>query len=139
VGKPTDRSGFGGAAFASVSLDEEKKEQNVGAVQEPNPFLERHLLLSTYALFDWLVETGNLAKVSFKDLGAGGVVCASVEQVAGRGYGADVDLDRVHVSLPDLPPEVIACAETQERFCWICHPSLTEAIIQHYNVAWDFD
>jgi phosphoribosylformylglycinamidine synthase len=137
VGKPTDRSGFGGAAFASISMEEQRKEQNTGAVQEPNPFLERHLLISTYALFDWLAAEQKLDKVSFKDLGAGGVVCASVEQVAARGFGADVDLDKVHVSLDHLPPEVIACAETQERFCWICHPSLTEKIVSHYNVDWD--
>ncbi|MDD5623729.1 MAG: phosphoribosylformylglycinamidine synthase subunit PurL, partial [Candidatus Peribacteraceae bacterium] len=137
VGKPTDRSGFGGASFASASMEEEKKEQTSGAVQEPNPFLERHLLASTYALFDWLAREGKLNKVSFKDLGAGGVVCASVEQVTGRNLGAEVDLERVHVSLKDLPPEVIACAETQERFCWICHPTLTEHILRHYNEAWD--
>lgn len=137
VGKPTDFSGFGGASFASASMEEEKKEQNSGAVQEPNPFLERHLLASTYALFDWLAASGNLHRVSFKDLGAGGVVCASVEQVANRGLGAIVDLDRVHVSVRDLPPEVIACAETQERFCWICHPDLTAHIVEHYNTRWD--
>ncbi len=137
VGKPTDRSGFGGASFASATMDEDKKEQNTGAVQEPNPFLERHLLASTYALFDWLVASGNLSHVSFKDLGAGGVVCASVEQVAPLGYGADIDLDKLHVSLPDLPSEVIACAETQERFCWVCHPDLTTHILHHYNDDWD--
>jgi len=137
VGKPTDRSGFGGAAFASVSMEEDKREQNSGAVQEPNPFLERHILASTYALFDWLVANDELHHVSYKDLGAGGVVCASVEQVAPRGYGADVDLDQVHVAMQDLPPEVIACAETQERLCWVCHPSLTQRILDHYNVAWD--
>jgi phosphoribosylformylglycinamidine synthase len=137
IGKPTDRSGFGGAAFASLTIEEEKKEQNTGAVQEPNPFLERHLLASTYALFDWLVANKKLDKVSFKDLGAGGVVCASVEQVAPRGYGAEIDLDKVHVSIDNLPPEVISCAETQERFCWVCHPTLTQHILRHYNVDWD--
>ncbi len=137
VGKPTDRSGFGGASFSSLSLDAEKNEQNTGAVQEPNPFLERHLLASTYALFDWLVANDKLHAVSFKDLGAGGVVCASVEQVAEAGFGADVSLDNVHVSIDNLPAEVIACAETQERFCWTCHPSLTEHILKHYNDDWD--
>ncbi len=137
VGKPTDRSGFGGASFASATMEEEKKEQNTGAVQEPNPFLERHLLASTYALFDWLAASGNLHRVSFKDLGAGGVVCASVEQVAPRGFGADINLDNLHVSLSDLPSEVIACAETQERFCWVCHPDLTAHILHHYNEDWD--
>lgn len=137
IGKPTDRSGFGGASFASASMEEEDREKNTGAVQEPNPFLERHLLASTYALFDWLAANNKLDKVSFKDLGAGGVICATVEQVADQGLGADVDLDKVHVSLQDLPAEVIACAETQERLCWICHPSLTEHILEHYNVHWD--
>ncbi len=137
VGKPTDRSGFGGASFASVSIEEEKKDQNTGAVQEPNPFLERHLLASTNALFDWLAASGNLHRVSYKDLGAGGVVCASVEQVAPRGFGASIDLDKLHVAMDNLPSEVISCAETQERFCWVCHPNLTEKILRHYNVDWD--
>ncbi len=137
IGKPTDRSGFGGAAFSSLVIEEEKREQNTGAVQEPNPFLERHLLVSTNALFDWLAETNNLHRVSFKDLGAGGVVCATVEQVAPLGYGAEIDLDALHVALPDLPPEVLACAETQERFCWMCHPDLTQHILRHYNETWD--
>lgn len=137
VGKPTDRSGFGGAAFASASMEEDKREQNSGAVQEPNPFLERHLLASTYAVFDWLAASGNLHRVSCKDLGAGGVVCASVEQVADRGFGATVRLDAVHSAVPGLPPEVIACAETQERLCWICHPDLTKEILRLYNETWD--
>lgn len=137
VGKPTDRSGFGGAAFASTALGLEGPEQNTGAVQEPNPFLGRHLLVASYALFDWLAGTGNLGHVSFKDLGAGGVVCSTVEQVAERGFGAEIKLDLVHTSLANLPPETIACAETQERFCWICRSTLTQHILRHYNEVWD--
>lgn len=137
VGKATDRSGFGGASFASLSMEHDEKEKNAGAVQEPNPFLERHLLASTYALFDWLVAEKEMHRVSFKDLGAGGVVCSTVEQVADRGFGAVVDLSKVHVSIEGLPPEVIACAETQERMCWMCHPDLTQRILKHYNETWD--
>jgi phosphoribosylformylglycinamidine synthase len=137
VGKPTDRSGFGGASFASASMQEDKSEQNTGAVQEPNPFLERHLLASFYALFDWLVANNKLDKVSCKDLGAGGVVCASVEQVVDLGFGADVNLDNVHVGIEGLPAQVIACAETQERLCFTCHPDLTDHIIKHFNETWD--
>ena len=73
VGKPTDNSGFGGASFASIDLDTEKKGQNKGAVQEPNAFLKRHLLKSTYALFKILKERKLMDKIGFKDLGAGGV------------------------------------------------------------------
>ncbi|MCK5019800.1 MAG: hypothetical protein KAS32_22265, partial [Candidatus Peribacteraceae bacterium] len=137
VGKPTDKSGFGGASFASASMEEDKKEKNSGAVQEPNPFLERHLLASCYSLFDWLAKEGKLNKVSCKDLGAGGVVCASVEQVSDKGFGADINLDNVHIALYNLKTEVIACAETQERLCFTCHPTLTKHIIKHFNEDWD--
>lgn len=137
VGKPTDKSGFGGASFASLSIADDGKEKNSGAVQEPNPFLERHLLASSYALFDWIVREKKLTQVSFKDLGAGGNVCASVEQVAPLGMGADLDLNAIHTALQGLPPQVIACSETQERFCWICHPDLTAHILSHYNEIWD--
>ncbi|MBD3156652.1 phosphoribosylformylglycinamidine synthase subunit PurL, partial [Candidatus Peregrinibacteria bacterium] len=137
VGKPTDNSGMGGAAFASVELDEKDKEANKGAVQEPNPFLKRHLLVSTYDLFRILKEKDLLDKVSFKDHGAGGNVCSTVEQVAKRGYGADIDLGKIHIGMEGLHPSVIACSETQERFAWMCHPDLTDLIIDHYNKKWN--
>lgn len=137
VGKPTDNSGMGGAAFASLELNEEDKEANKGAVQEPNPFLERHLAEATYTLFRKLRDEGNLDKVSFKDMGAGGNICATVEQVEPAGFGAEIDLAKVHTSMENLPPAVIACAETQERLCWICDPSLTQQILEHYNKEWD--
>ena len=137
VGKPTDNSGFGGASFASLELEEGKKEQNKGAVQEPNAFLERHILKSTYALFDKIKEKGLLDKVGFKDLGAGGVACASVELADTAGYGAEIWLDNVHISMQDLHPSVILCSETQERFMWVCHPDITDLIIDHYNKTFD--
>ncbi|KKU77797.1 MAG: Phosphoribosylformylglycinamidine synthase 2 [Candidatus Peregrinibacteria bacterium GW2011_GWA2_47_7] len=77
VGKPTDRSGMGGAAFASKTLREQDKGKNKGAVQEPNPFLKRHILESTYELFRILKDKKLIDDVGFKDLGAGGVMCAS--------------------------------------------------------------
>ncbi len=137
VGKPTDQSGMGGAAFSSLTLKEEEKEINKGAVQEPNPFLERHLIESTLALFAKLKAQNALGKVGFKDMGAGGITCASVELVEAGGYGADIDLSKVHVSLENLHPSVIACAETQERLCWIAAPELTDMILAHYNQEWD--
>ena len=138
VGKPTDNSGFGGASFASLELEEEKKQQNKGAVQEPNAFLERHILKSTYALFDFLENNNLIEKVGFKDLGAGGVACASIELADAAGLGAEVWVDKIHTSMPDLEPHIILCSETQERFMWACPPELTNTILEHYNKNFDF-
>ncbi len=137
VGKPTDNSGMGGASFASVELDEDDKEANKGAVQEPNPFLKRHLLASSYDLFDRLKEMGKLDKVGFKDMGAGGNMCSTVELVAKKGMGAEIDLEKFPVGMENLHPSVIACSETQERFAWACHPELTQMILDHYNKKWE--
>jgi len=137
VGKPTDNSGFGGASFASVELDDKEKEKNKGAVQEPNAFLKRHLFESTYDLFKILREKGLKNRVGFKDLGAGGVICASVEMAETAGYGAEVNLDKVHISIDDLAPYVTLCAETQERFLWVADDQTTELILDHYNNKWD--
>jgi phosphoribosylformylglycinamidine synthase subunit PurL len=133
VGKPTDNSGFGGASFSSTELVEEKKEQNKGAVQEPNAFLKRHLLKANYALFKILQEKNLIDKVGFKDLGAGGVACASVELAESGGYGAEIFLEKVPVSMSQLHPSVVLCSETQERFMWVVSPDVAEIILQHYN------
>ena len=137
LGKPTDNSGFGGASFASLELEEEKKEQNKGAVQEPNAFLERHLLKSSYALFDILKEKGLINDVGFKDLGAGGVACASVELAETSGYGAEVWMNKIHIGMDGLHPSVYLCSETQERFMWVCSPEITPLILDHYNTVFD--
>ena len=133
LGKPTDNSGFGGASFASLELEEEEKEKNKGAVQEPNAFLERHLLKSSYALFDILKEKGLINNVGFKDLGAGGVACASVELAETSGYGAEVWMDKIHIGMDGLHPSVYLCSETQERFMWVCSPKISPLILNHYN------
>ena len=138
IGKPTDNSGFGGASFASLELEEEKEQQNKGAVQEPNAFLERHILKATYSLFEYLEEKNLVDRVGFKDLGAGGVACASIELADAAGLGAEVWVDKIHTSMPELDSHIILCSETQERFMWSCPPDLTPKILQHYNEKFDF-
>lgn len=134
VGKPTDNSGFGGASFASTVLEEDSQEKNKGAVQEPNAFLQRHLLKANYSLFQLLREKNLIDRVGFKDLGAGGVACASIELAeAGGSYGAEIDLDKVPTGMSGLMPSVILCSETQERFMWVVPPDLVDTILKHYN------
>lgn len=133
VGKPTDNSGFGGASFASFNLSEASSELDRGAVQEPNAFLGRHLLRATDGLVAILRDRNLIHRVACKDLGAGGIACASVELADSGGYGARVDLDAVHTVNPAPPPYVVLCAETQERYLWVSPPEVTPLILSHFN------
>ena len=130
VGKPTDETGFGGASFASAVLEQDAPEQR-GKVQVPDPFLKRVLFEANRAALDWLFEQG--APFGFKDLGAGGIACASSELAAAGGFGMDVDLDLVPTPRGEYPPEVIACSETQERFALAVPERLAPRLLAIYN------
>ncbi len=134
-GKPTDASGFGGAAFASDVLDSDELSGSKAAVQVPDPFLKRILAEANKKMLE-LVHSRGL-EVGFKDLGAGGIACATSEIAAAGGFGALIDLSRVPVEAPKtgrgLPPEVIVCSETQERFVLAVPSSVTEEILRIYN------
>ncbi|MEW6236799.1 MAG: phosphoribosylformylglycinamidine synthase subunit PurL [Candidatus Omnitrophota bacterium] len=137
VGKPTDRSGFGGASFASGTLDQEDEEENKGAVQIPDPFL-KNVLLHYKATH----EVRRLARereieIGMKDLGAGGIACATSEIAASGGFGIEINVDDVHVSEAGLPPEVILCAETQERYALVVPPEFTPDVLRIYNEDWE--
>jgi len=131
VGKATDASGFGGAAFASGVLDEEDEQTNKGAVQIPDPFLKRLLTVSILTAIDRCFAKG--IKIGFKDLGAGGFACASSEMAASGGFGVEVDLGAVPTSVAGLQPQVIACAETQERYLFY----VPEAFAQEFCVIFN--
>ena len=130
VGKATDNSGFGGAAFASLILDEKDEESNKGAVQVPDPFLKNVLIRASEAVFEEVRK--KKIPVGFKDMGAGGIMCSTSEMCDAGNFGADIDLDKVHVSMK-LPPYIIANSETQERFAWVCPPSFTPTLLRIYN------
>ena len=128
VGKPTDESGFGGAAFASGELGAADQR---GAVQLPDPFLKRVLNVATYEAF----RRVRLQKIpcGFKDLGAGGIACATSELAAAGGCGAEIALEDAHRVARELPPEVLLCAETQERYCWVVPESFAAEIVAIYE------
>lgn len=128
VGKPTDNTGFGGATFASADL-EEKSEMK--AVQVADPFLKRVLSEANMAVLDMLFSRS--MKFGFKDLGAGGIACVSSEMAAQGGLGIVVDLNSVPVSMENLSPEIIACAETQERYGLAVPETIAQEVLDIYN------
>src|SRR5262249_41539742 len=69
----------------------------------------------------------------FKDLGAGGIACATSELAAAGGRGATIELSRAHRVERELPPEVLLCAETQERYCWIVPEAFAAELCGIYN------
>ncbi|MBI2108056.1 phosphoribosylformylglycinamidine synthase subunit PurL [Candidatus Woesearchaeota archaeon] len=131
VGKATDNSGFGGAAFASLTLDEKDRESNRGAVQVPDPFLKNVIIRATYEVFSEAKK--QKVTLGFKDMGAGGIMCATSELCSDSDYGCILDLDKVNAGMPGLPPYVIACSETQERFTWISPRNFTKTLLKIYN------
>lgn len=128
IGKPTDESGFGGAAFASGELGQEDQR---GAVQLPDPFLKRVLNVATYEVFRRV--RAERIPCGFKDLGAGGIACATSELAAAGGCGARIRLDDAHRVERPLPPEVLLCAETQERYCWVVPAGWAGELLKIYN------
>jgi len=128
VGKATDDTGFGGATFASADLAEETGK---GAVQVADPFLKRVLSEANSKVMDMLWD--RKVPFGFKDLGAGGLACVSSELAAHGGLGIEVDLDAVRVAISDLPPEIIACAETQERYGYAVPSRVAEDVLHIYN------
>jgi phosphoribosylformylglycinamidine synthase len=128
VGKPTDDSGFGGASFASDAIGAEDRR---GAVQLPDPFLKRVLHVANAEMFRRIRERGIPA--GFKDLGAGGIACATSELAAAGGRGATIVLDDAHRVARPVAPEVLLCAETQERYCWVLPESFAAEACAIYN------
>jgi phosphoribosylformylglycinamidine synthase len=135
IGKPTDRSGLGGASFASKVLDAAAADANVGAVQIHDPFLKRVLVEATKSVWELLAARG--CEAGFKDLGAGGLAGASSELVVAGAFGAAIDLGEVPHAEEAPLPEHLLVAETQERFVWALPERIVPEVLAIYND--DFD
>lgn len=131
VGKPTDWSGMGGAAFASATLDAEAAAANKGSVQVPDPFLKRVLTVANREALALARREG--VAIGFKDLGAGGISCVTSELADAGGFGCEVDLAAVHAAPGGVPARVIACSETQERYGLAVPARLTAQVLRIYN------
>ncbi|MCD6352221.1 MAG: phosphoribosylformylglycinamidine synthase subunit PurL [Armatimonadetes bacterium] len=137
VGKPTDDSGFGGSAFASKILSEEEQEEDRGAVQVPDAFLKNVLAMrkANHAVRDRARELGIV--IGLKDIGGGGMACATSEICSAGGVGVEIDLQQVHQALPNLLPETVMCAETQERYVLAVPERFADEVLRIYNEDWD--
>ena len=130
VGPATGRDGLAGAAFASQNLTEESAQQQRGAVQVGDPFMEK---LVCEACLE-LLATGAVAGI--QDMGAAGLTCSTCETAARAGTGIEIELDRVPQRAPNMTPYEIMLSESQERMLIIVHQG-REAEVKRIFDKWD--
>lgn len=130
VGPATGRDGLAGAAFASQDLTEESAEQQRGAVQVGDPFMEKLVLEACLEL----LATGAVAGI--QDMGAAGLTCSTCETAARAGTGIEIELSKVPQRGPNMSPYEIMLSESQERMLIIVHRG-REAEVQKIFDKWD--
>ncbi|HRI15786.1 MAG TPA: phosphoribosylformylglycinamidine synthase subunit PurL, partial [Verrucomicrobiota bacterium] len=130
VGPATGRDGLAGAAFASQDLTEESAEQQRGAVQVGDPFMEK---LVCEACLE-LLATGCVA--GMQDMGAAGLTCSTCETAARAGTGIEIELDRVPQRAPNMSSYEILLSESQERMLIVVHKGREEEVKRIFD-KWD--
>src|SRR5476651_1005748 len=130
VGPATGRDGLAGAAFASQDLTDESAQQQRGAVQVGDPFMEK---LVCEACLE-LLATGCVAGI--QDMGAAGLTCSTCETAARAGTGIEIELDKVPQRAPNMTSYEIMLSESQERMLIIVHKG-REAEVKRIFDKWD--
>jgi phosphoribosylformylglycinamidine synthase II len=130
VGPATGRDGLAGAAFASQDLTEESAEQQRGAVQVGDPFMEK---LVCEACLE-LLATGAVA--GMQDMGAAGLTCSTCETAARAGTGIEIELDKVPQRAPNMSSYEIMLSESQERMLIVIHKGREEEVKKIFD-KWD--
>jgi phosphoribosylformylglycinamidine synthase len=130
VGPATGRDGLAGAAFASQDLTQESAEQQRGAVQVGDPFMEK---LVCEACLE-LLATGAVAGI--QDMGAAGLTCSTCETAARAGTGIEIELDKVPQRAPGMSSYEIMLSESQERMLIIVHKGREEEVKRIFD-KWD--
>src|SRR5580698_4897304 len=130
VGPATGRDGLAGAAFASQDLTEESAEQQRGAVQVGDPFMEK---LVCEACLE-LLATGAVA--GMQDMGAAGLTCSTCEMAARAGTGIEIELNKVPQRAPNMSSYEIMLSESQERMLIVVHKGREEEVKRIFD-KWD--
>src|SRR6478736_3561490 len=130
VGPATGRDGLAGAAFASQDLTDESAQQQRGAVQVGDPFMEK---LVCEACLE-LLATGCVAGI--QDMGAAGLTCSTCETAARAGTGIEIELDKVPQRVPNMSSYEIMLSESQERMLIIVKKGREEEVKRIFD-KWD--
>ncbi|MCC6020014.1 MAG: phosphoribosylformylglycinamidine synthase subunit PurL [Thermoproteaceae archaeon] len=128
AGLGADRSGLGGSAFASKTLE---GGEDLGAVQVANPLMGKRLI-------DAVREARRCIKY-IKDLGGGGLATALAELSHWLSLGVEFHLDKLHVSDQAAAPEELLISETQERLVFVVSPESLRcltSVLDKYDIPY---
>lgn len=131
MGGSTGRDGIHGVTFASRTLTE-MSEADRPAVQIGDPFTKKMIIEATLEA----VKTGYVR--GLKDLGGGGLTCATSELTGDGNTGANIDLRKVFTREPGMTSYEIMLSESQERMAFIVKPEGLETVLEvfkKYEVA----
>src|SRR4051812_19365997 len=130
VGPATGRDGLAGAAFASQDLTKESADQQRGAVQVGDPFMEK---LVCEACLELLATD---AVAGIQDMGAAGLTCSTCETAARAGTGIEIELNKVPQRAPNMTPYEIMLSESQERMLIIVQKGREDEVKRIFD-KWD--
>ncbi|MHA2129569.1 MAG: phosphoribosylformylglycinamidine synthase subunit PurL, partial [Promethearchaeota archaeon] len=126
MGGSTGRDGIHGVTFASRTLTE-MSEADRPAVQIGDPFTKKMIIEATLEA----VKTGYVR--GLKDLGGGGLTCATSELTGDGNTGAEVNLRKVFTREPGMNSYEIMLSESQERMTFIVKPEGLETVLNIFR------
>ena len=138
VGSKTGNEGINGAAMASNTFENADSGSNMqDNVQKSDPFLEKLLLEACCEISEKFLVEG------MQDMGAGGLLCATLEVVKrGRektntNLGCVINLDMVPTKY-DMEYSNILISESQERMLIVCTEENINPICKIFE-KWDLE
>ena len=126
MGGSTGRDGIHGVTFASRTLTE-MSEADRPAVQIGDPFTKKMIIEATIEA----VKTGYVR--GLKDLGGGGLTCATSELTGDGNTGAKIDLKSVFTREPGMNSYELMLSESQERMAFIVKPEGLEKVLEIFR------
>jgi phosphoribosylformylglycinamidine synthase len=126
MGGSTGKDGIHGVTFASRTLTE-MSEADRPAVQIGDPFTKKMIIEATLEA----VKTGFVR--GLKDLGGGGLTCATSELTGDGNTGGNIDLSKIFIREPGMNSYEIMLSESQERMAFIIKPEGLETILNIFR------
>ena len=126
MGGSTGRDGIHGVTFASRTLTD-MSEADRPAVQIGDPFTKKMIIEATLEA----IKTGFVR--GLKDLGGGGLTCATSELTGDGNTGAEIQLRKVFTREPGMTSYEIMLSESQERMAFIVKPDGLETVLDIFR------